>query len=565
MRLLRSLMASALSALILAATLASPAAAPAVQRALAEPVRPVPLGPGLAAPRASGDVFGYLPCWEVDDGTDAYLRYDLLSTIALFGVAFRPDGSFNTTDAGYTMVTGSRAATILQHAHAAGTRVVVSFESFNATKNAQFLGDTDGQATFISNAVALVTRLGADGMNIDIEGLSGSYFDEFGTFIGRLRAAAVAANPAAQVSVATNASTSGARMAAQAIQNGADRAFIMGYAYRTAGSDPVGSPAPLVRSDGGPSLTRTLDLYVAEGVPVDRTILGLPYYGTTWPTDGPELHAPRGDGSAANFFPSSLVGAPTGASLSYDGVEHAAVMTWWDASKKTWMQTYYDDPASLAPKFQLALRRGLAGVGIWALGYDKGLPGYWQLIASLRRAPELSIASATRASTASTSVKLKIGWKSAGSPVTQVRLANAPGAWSSWRRSAATLSWKIPAGADGLRTVYIQARDASGRLTTVRAVDVVYDRHGPVVSTLSLAWSTGSKRWVARFYAEDVSPIASYSFRYRVGTGAWRYLTRGPDDNLVRIGVPHSAHVTVQVRAKDTAGHWGAWASVARP
>ena len=41
-------------------------------------------------------------------------------------------------------------------------------------------------------------------------------------------------------------------------------------------------------------------------------------------------------------------------------------------------------PRSLTPKLLLADERGLAGAGFWAIGYERGLPGYTELIATFR-------------------------------------------------------------------------------------------------------------------------------------------------------------------------------------
>jgi hypothetical protein len=49
-----------------------------------------------------------------------------------------------------------------------------------------------------------------------------------------------------------------------------------------------------------------------------------------------------------------------------------------------WNAVYYDSPRSLAPKLALADERGLAGAGFWAIGYERGLPGYTELIATFR-------------------------------------------------------------------------------------------------------------------------------------------------------------------------------------
>ena len=67
----------------------------------------------------------------------------------------------------------------------------------------------------------------------------------------------------------------------------------MGYDYHWSGSDP-GASAPLDRRDGDEKdLVWSLNMYEALGVPVERTLLGLPFYGMAWPVSGPEIGAPR--------------------------------------------------------------------------------------------------------------------------------------------------------------------------------------------------------------------------------------------------------------------------------
>ncbi|OGO57965.1 MAG: hypothetical protein A2Z32_01585 [Chloroflexi bacterium RBG_16_69_14] len=45
-----------------------------------------------------------------------------------------------------------------------------------------------------------------------------------------------------------------------------------------------------------------------------------------------------------------------------------------------WQAIYVDSPQTLATKLALADDRGLAGAGFWAIGYERGLPGYTELI-----------------------------------------------------------------------------------------------------------------------------------------------------------------------------------------
>ena len=125
---------------------------------------------------------------------------------------------------------------------------------------------------------------GADGANLDIESLPSADWPAFAGVVTSLRAKARKDNPIARISVATYPNAAGAKMAKMATDAGADRIFIMAYNYRTALANPVGSTDPLLRADGGLSLTTTLDNYASHGVPAGRILLGLPFYGMTWPT-----------------------------------------------------------------------------------------------------------------------------------------------------------------------------------------------------------------------------------------------------------------------------------------
>ena len=96
----------------------------------------------------------------------------------------------------------------------------------------------------MAEARQFVAAHGIDGLNLDMEGLEAADRPAFGELVATLSAAIHADDPAAEVSVATNANVSGARMAKVAIDAGVDRAFLMGYAYRVASSPAAGAIAP---------------------------------------------------------------------------------------------------------------------------------------------------------------------------------------------------------------------------------------------------------------------------------------------------------------------------------
>ena len=68
----------------------------------------------------------------------------------------------------------------------------------------------------------------------------------------------------------------------------------------------------------------------------------------------------------------------------YNATESVEFYAVPDEEHGSWDAVYYDSPRSLTPKLALANERGLAGAGFWAIGYERGLPGYTKLIKSFR-------------------------------------------------------------------------------------------------------------------------------------------------------------------------------------
>ena len=548
---------TALIALLLVVT-ASPFAAPPVAAAdLA------PLTSGRLSHRMSGEVFGYLPYWSIASWTDDYLRYDQLTDIAFFGVGIKKSGHLDTDSPGYIDLMSATGTQLIEHAHARGVRVIITFQSFGSDRNKILFADPTALAIFVAEARALIRARGADGANLDIEGLPSDYWPAWASTITKLRNAARKDNPIARISVATNPNNTGAKMAKVASDAGADRVFIMAYVFRTALANPVGSNDPLVRADGGLSLTTSLDNYRAKGVPAGKILLGLPFYGMTWPTVSDALNAKRrpvadglGDGNA--FFPYRMAqdGLPTGAVVDHDTVETSARITWYDEAKASWFQTYYDDPQSLGPKARLAITRGLAGMGIWALGYERGVPGYWETIAATFAPPTVVRVRVRPNPTGSRSVTVKTTWDAGAHPVTKMRLSNDGTTWSDWRPAAASTPWRL-GSANGTRRVYVQVRDSATARSAVISGKTVLDTVAPTVTSLTLVRQATYHRWRITFGAADpTSGVAGYRVRYRIGSGSWQTLKSFTTSTRAYLRIPKRYTVTFSVRAIDKAGNW---------
>jgi spore germination protein YaaH len=420
----RNLLAFALAVAFLGACAPAPVPSPS-----GGPASPVATGDAVASgdpavtprPAPGHELYGFLPYWEMDDTIADHLGKTPLTTLALFSVTDTSKGALNTRQTGYKRITGEPGTRVIREAHDRGVRVDLVFTSFGLARNRALFANEARQDATIAALVALVGSLALDGICVDIEGLDPLSLPEYGSFVRRLRAAVVAADVGDRVTVSTSAGGLGAAMAAAAVTAGADRVFLMGYDYRVAGSSP-GATSPLDRSDGDRDLPWSIDLYAAAGVPPERTLLGLPLYGMTWPVAYPAVGAPEtGRGEAwiprrhrdvladASIVPvrdpqemvevylfgsDGSVGAPpqepsgapprepsgapsqgsqepSGAGSPDPSISHGDV---------SWSAVYVDSPATLAPKMALADVNGFAGVGFWAIGYERGLPGYTALM-----------------------------------------------------------------------------------------------------------------------------------------------------------------------------------------
>jgi spore germination protein YaaH len=337
------------------------------------------------------EVFGFVPYWEMIGGIADDVAKTDLTTLALFSVTHTKSGAIDTRQTGYKRITGDIGTQLIREAHDRKVAVQLVYTSFGTARNQAFFTSPTVQDATIAALVALAARIHVDGIDVDVEQLGDDLVPAYGLFVGRLREALRATIPDGRVSAATAAGLTGAAMALAASNAGADRIFLMGYDYHS-GSTDVGASAPMARRDGAEQdLGWSLDLYASFGVPVQKTILGLPLYGTRWRVAGPAIGAPA-LGNGAIWVPADnpnfLANPPTPPVLDpLEVVEVYAVAPTVSPvpgdSRATagWQAIYVDSPETLSPKLALADDRGLAGAGFWAIGYVRGLAGYKELIA----------------------------------------------------------------------------------------------------------------------------------------------------------------------------------------
>jgi spore germination protein YaaH len=352
---------------------------------------------GPAANVLRRQVLGFLPYWESVAGPT--LNYDILSTVAYFGVGVDGHGNLQKKNANGSTTTGwggwtsSWMTNVINNAHSHGTRVDLTIEEFAWTtsetnEQVQLLGDANNRLNAAQQIAGAVRDRGADGVNLDFEPIASSQEGDYTIFVRLLRSELDKINPGYELTFCGTGATGYYDVAGLTAAGAADAVFIMGYDFRTGSSSQAGSIDPLTSPKPVYDLTQVVNLWKAR-TSVSHIILGLPYYGIAWTTT---TNAPNGTvvktsciAPTSVFFAQAAALAATNG-RNYDAVEQSAWTVYQlpcpTVPVTVWRELYYDDAQSLAIKYDMINYWNLRGMGIWALGYDAGHPEMPALIAN---------------------------------------------------------------------------------------------------------------------------------------------------------------------------------------
>jgi spore germination protein YaaH len=312
-------------------------------------------------------VHGYHPYWISDATADSY-RWDLLTHLAYFSYELDPTSGEPLT------VRDWRTSTVIDRAKAEGVKVLLTVTNFGAASNRTFLSSAQARSIMITRVIELLQERGGHGVNIDFESLSGDQRENLVSFFEELRARLDAAITDAVISVAAPAVDWDGAWDVAALAPSIDLFFVMCYDYSWSGSSEAGPVAPIRGMNY--NVDRTLRWYLDGGVPAAKLLMGVPYYGYDWPVVSEAPRAATTDRAVARTYSiiaSSMPNRTRQWSETY-------LNPWIAYPGNPWQQLWYDDAESLGHKYQLVKDLGIAGIGMWALGYDAGYSELWDLI-----------------------------------------------------------------------------------------------------------------------------------------------------------------------------------------
>jgi spore germination protein len=345
------------------------------------------------------EVFGFAPYWNF--GRLDNVNFATLSTFAYFGIEIDEKGRMVKDDPGYTTFHSERATEVFKKAHAYGTRVVLTITMMDNENIEEFLKSPQAQERTIKETVDLVDARGIDGINVDFEYLGDPGEENrkaFTSFVERITDEMHKRNQYSKVTVSVYAASAKytKMYEIKELADGSDGIFMMAYDFATTSSDIAIPTAPLNGHREGKywyDISTAVDDFLAV-MPADKLILGVPYYGYNYLVGSPEIKA---ETLPSYYFWNEAPEAQTYTDIKDDinpGMEGVSDYRegWDDLGKvswkayyidelETWRMVFIEDEKSLSLKYDLAKSKGLAGVGMWALGMDNGKTELWDLLA----------------------------------------------------------------------------------------------------------------------------------------------------------------------------------------
>ena len=289
------------------------------------------------------------PYWTLADHVDCFTA--LAPTWLLFDAA----GKF----------TDNTDKRLIRYAHDHGLKVtpLVANSPFQATVARLIFATEEAVQKNVSLLLSTIKASGADGINVDIEGVAPADRPLYNTFIEALCKAFHAEN--LNVTLDLPAKTADAPAADWAgfgdyafLGNHADQIQLMCYDEHWSG----GSAGPIASI---PWVRKVME-YATKVIPKSKVVMGVPFYGYDWPVTGKTTEV-------------TGIGA-------YELLKTYRQTPKWDADAQTyWFEysdkagvrhtAYFEHERTLRARLELAKEFGIAGISIWRLGEETS--GYW--------------------------------------------------------------------------------------------------------------------------------------------------------------------------------------------
>lgn len=333
-------------------------------------------------------VYGFLPYWNLEKAK----IHPELTHLGLFALVIQANGSLQTTqegynEPGYNALKSKSFLALSNRLISSNQKQEIVLAQFNADIVSQFLYSEAAQDNLLETLDSLLLAYPFSGVNIDIEyagEMTDSLPNKLNQFVQKLDQHLEEKYPDVKLSIDIFASA-GSRNTIWDIETLAkhvDYIVVMAYDYHRPSSVISGPVAPLFDNVSKNDISDHLDK-ILEKVPPEKILLGVPFYGYEWQTVSRD--------SSDHTYPDS------GSTASYKRVlelleqkEELELEEHWNEDALSPYITYqengqtytiyYENSRSLSYKLDLVNQLDLAGMAIWALGYEGYTRDLWDVI-----------------------------------------------------------------------------------------------------------------------------------------------------------------------------------------
>lgn len=316
-------------------------------------------------------VFGWHPT-SMGTAYNSY-EFDLLWGVGFFSAEVDPaTGKLKN-------IYNWKTTPLVDLAKKSGTKVFLTVTNFGASANTQLLSNPASTQTLVDSLIYLVKLRKADGVSVDFESVPGSMAGNLTGFMQKLSTQLKKEVPGAQVLLALYTVDWSKTFQIQQLNPWVDLYTIMGYDYYYTGSPQAGPVSPQQSgSIWAPyNLEKSVDYYLGQGAPPEKVILALPYYGRQWYTEA-ATYPSKNTGYIQSPAYKNYIASVQAVQTLFDNPSKFSCLTGTHNGKTT--QLWYMDAKTLSANYDYVISKNLAGIGIWALGYDNGRKELWQLI-----------------------------------------------------------------------------------------------------------------------------------------------------------------------------------------
>lgn len=327
-------------------------------------------------------IIGFLPFWLIkEDGPD-YSPY--LSDLAYFSLNLKPDGRIfklinpQEEDPGWTHFQSQILEDKLRLARQKGLRLSLVLHCSDESTIKDLVDDPVLSAQqLVSEVNPLLDKYRFDDLNLDIESFqiaSASARRKATLFFQEVKKRLRRQSITLTVEVAPIALLKPMLIDAVSLGEIADSLVLMAYDFHYINSALAGPIAPL----SGAGTFREYDVESAlkealRSIPKEKLILGIPLYGYEWETlawqpGSPVI--PGGASLASQKRVAELLSDCFACQTGFDSLAGEPYLVYPDESSSYYHQFFYENAESVRTKLELAKRYQLAGVALWALGYE---------------------------------------------------------------------------------------------------------------------------------------------------------------------------------------------------